>query len=67
MVDEENAPAGGLPEPAGMIGAPTLEQFHIDIDEPTRGGGSRATHTLRITARRRSKPRAQQEHHVPGG
>ena len=81
---EENAPAGGLSEPAGMIGQQavagwptgyrygvtryadiilreafpqrfhdlqeTLEQFHIDIDELTQGGGSRATHTIRFDA-----------------
>lgn len=83
-MDEENASADGLPEPAGMVGEPTIEgwpdgyrcgvtryadiilreafperfhdlqetldQLHIDIDELTRGGGSRATHTIRFDA-----------------
>jgi hypothetical protein len=81
-VDEEAVPAEGLPEPAGMVGAPSVDDlptgyrygvtryadlilreafperyrdlrdvlsaYRIDIDELTRGGGSRATQTIRF-------------------
>lgn len=81
---EHEIPADGLPEPAGTIGAPNVDDFpdgyrigvtryadlilreafptrfrdlievlashHIDIDEITRGGGSRATQTIRFDA-----------------
>jgi hypothetical protein len=80
----DDVPAGGLPEPAGMVGPPNvaglppgyrygvtryadiilrealperyrdliavLAQFRIDVTELTRGGGSRATQTIRFDA-----------------
>jgi hypothetical protein len=83
-VDEGDVPAEGLPEPAGMVGPPNvddlpsgyrygvtryadiilrdalparygdllavLSDYRIDIDELTRGGGSRATQTIRFDA-----------------
>jgi hypothetical protein len=81
-VDAGDVPSEGLPEPAGMVGPPSvddlpngyrygvtryadlilrealperygdvcavLSEFRIDIDELTRGGGSRATQTIRF-------------------
>src|SRR5215216_6414467 len=83
-MDADDVPAEGLPEPAGMVGEPSvadlptgycygvtryadiilreafperfndllavLSEFQIDIDELTRGGGSRATQTIRFDA-----------------
>lgn len=82
MGEDEEVLAEGLPEPAGMVIAPSvgdlpggyqygvtryadiilreafpnrfrdlqavLTEFRIDLDELTRGGGSRATHTIRF-------------------
>jgi Restriction endonuclease BglII len=81
-VGAEDIPAEGLPEPAGMVGEPSvddlptgyrygvtrysdlilreafperyrdllavLSEFRIDIDELTRGGGGRASQTIRF-------------------
>lgn len=81
-MDTEDVPAEGLPDPAGMVGLPNvddlphgyrygvtryadlilrealperygdllavLSDFRIDVDELTRGGGSRATQTIRF-------------------
>lgn len=83
-MDEGGVPAEGLPEPAGMVGPPNVDDlppgyrygvtryadlilrealperyadvlavlsgFRIGIDELTRGGGSRATQTIRFDA-----------------
>ena len=83
-MNKGDVPAEGLPEPAGMVGSPNvddlppgyrygvtryadlilrealperyadllavLSEFRIDIDELTRGGGSRATQTIRFDA-----------------
>ncbi len=86
---DENVPAEGLPEPAGMVGEPNVDdlpggyrygvtryadlilreafperfrdlhevltEFRIDVDELTRGGGSRATQTIRFDSLLRAR------------
>lgn len=88
-MDEREIPAEGLPEPAGMVGPPSvtdlpdgyrygvtryadlilrealperygdlaavLSEFRIELGELTRGGGSRATQTIRFDEMLRSR------------